>query len=728
MMQYRIPQLLIAAFAVCFCTAMGPHKPKPVVPAPEGRLVLEMDRLAPVRLELPDQSKRDFGVDFRSQLITRLTNNDRGRKFLVIEKNQPIASKRRAGVRAIEGDVPQYEWDGSLTPAGRIRFDVDRLSFVTGARGDRMFYGFDENFRTRFNSGDPNGPANEFPLRAQSIEPNWFDRHFEPRGDWLTGSQSGLDLGQGFGFDALFAWLKVKYASYEARLNLRLWIDSEFAGRNEYRLIQVRGRGFYFDIAGAYSGYSAGIAVSRTDAMSVAVLRALEGSQDAIIRGVQDLPLVARVDGTVDGYVLLGSGLDANIPKGTRYRTPSGALCEVVQNSSSGSIARVVSGGLADFIIGLTLVESTVQHTAQHGVRAAGAEPVLAVTEAIDLPKRNIPKPDLTGLEPEWSIGDVLKRMLLELPLLPYRIARYFSYDQAFDEAAVVEGSAAEWSREFRLSSAARQIGLTESVPEVPDAHAAIGFRPLIAVVDSGVDYNHPALAEATAGGWDFISGDARPYDDAFHGTQVASLITAVAPHARILALKAFNPWGVTSSAALLGAIRHAVDAGAHGIVLGWSTRHASDALKEGVDYASSKGVFVVTAAGDRGDVLSELAHYPAVLSREVPGLLAVAGVDSRDELVREPGRFSNFGAEFVSLAAPGFKVPVAEPRLGSGELTSTAAAAAITAGVLARSVDPGVERSPEFLSILVQKVRSSARVVPDLSGKVGYGVVQITD
>ena len=259
-------------------------------------------------------------------------------------------------------------------------------------------------------------------------------------------------------------------------------------------------------------------------------------------------------------------------------------------------------------------------------------------------------------------------------------------------------------------------------------AHAAAGFRPLIAVVDSGVDYNHPALAEATAGGWDYISGDARPYDDAFHGTQVASLVTAVAPHARILALKAFNPWGVTSSAALLGAIRHAVDAGAHGIVLGWSTRHASDALREGVEYAASKGVFVVAAAGDRGDDLASLAHYPAVLSRRVVGLIAVAGVDSRDELVRVPGRFSNSGADFVALAAPGFKVPVAEPRQGSGELTSTAAAAAITAGVLARSVDPGHERSTESLAALIQKVVQSARPAPGLAGKVAYGVVRVTE
>lgn len=512
MMQYRIPQILIAALAASFCTAMGPHKPAPIPTAADGRLVLEMAPLAPVRLELPDQSKRDFGVDFRSQLITRLTQNEKGRKFLVIEKEKPnpLAFKRALQVRALEGDVPQYEWDGSLTPAGRIRFDVDRLSFVTGARGDRMFYGFDESFRTRFNSGDPNAPSNEFPLRSQSIEPNWFDRHFEPRGDWLTGSQAGLDLGQGFGFDVLFAWLKVKYASYEARVHLKLSVESEFASKNEYRLIQVRGRGYYFDIAGAYSGYSAGIAVSRTDAMSVAVLRALEGSQDAIIRGVQDLPLVAQVDGTVDGYVLLGTGLDSNIAKGTRYRAPSGVECEVVQNSRSGSIARVVSGELRDFASGLILLEAKRAVLASSFVIPKASvpdAPVLAATEAIDLPKRNIPKPDLAGLEPEWSWRDVLKRMLLELPLLPYRLARYFGYDQPFDPAAVEPGKIADWATEFRGSDAALQIGLTQSIPMVPSAHASSGFRPLIAVVDTGVDYHHPALAEATAGGWDYISG-----------------------------------------------------------------------------------------------------------------------------------------------------------------------------------------------------------------------------
>ena len=153
-----------------------------------------------------------------------------------------------------------------------------------------------------------------------------------------------------------------------------------------------------------------------------------------------------------------------------------------------------------------------------------------------------------------------------------------------------------------------------------------------------------------------------------------------------------------------------------------------SAALREGIEYASQHGVFVVTAAGDRGDELSELASYPAAWSQAVPGLVAVAGVDRGDQLVTVSGRYSNFGASQVALAAPGQSLIVAEPREGEGELTSTGAAAALVAGALARGLDPDQERSPEAMNALVLRALQSARKVESLSSKVGYGVIRVTE
>jgi subtilisin family serine protease len=340
--------------------------------------------------------------------------------------------------------------------------------------------------------------------------------------------------------------------------------------------------------------------------------------------------------------------------------------------------------------------------------------------------------------------------------LLPYRIWRYFQYDQPFasdpqpmDEDAPV-GEAPirrppeesgprrelspdfardlnEWAHAMAREPFALQIGL-DRAPAMKTPNGA----PLVAVIDTGVDYNHPVIRESLwrnpaptrdaegavdAYGWDFISGDPRPFDDGYHGTQAASLVLAVAPGARILPLKAFNPWGITSSAALYQSFVYAADHGARIILCPWATRQASKAIELGVAYARSKGALVVTAAGDRGDRLSEVAAYPAALSAGYDNLIAVAAVDYNDRLVAVSGRFSSYDATRVAIAAPALGLRVAEPRVHFKRDTSTGLAAALVAGALAREWAAG---SPgESALSWKARVLGQARAVPGLQGKV---------
>jgi subtilisin family serine protease len=290
----------------------------------------------------------------------------------------------------------------------------------------------------------------------------------------------------------------------------------------------------------------------------------------------------------------------------------------------------------------------------------------------------------------------------------------------------------------------ANQIGLTESFRD------QIGFHiPIVAVIDSGIDYNHPILHSSlwlneTPGdkfgkgmgghpdyyGWDFISGDSRPFDDGYHGTEVSSLVVA-ASQSKIMPLKVFNPWGVTNSASIYSAIAYAVDHGAKIILCAWSTLIRSRALEQGIQYARANGVVVIAAAGDQGQDLNRYGTYPGAFSKEYDNVLTVAGVDSNNLLFKSRNRASNYHGEWVKIAAPAIDIRVARPRNEYGQESSSGMSAAIVAGVLGQSwVAQGLnlsqlERSPETASKLIRRfLNEQTESAQSLQGYVEAGRV----
>jgi subtilisin family serine protease len=221
--------------------------------------------------------------------------------------------------------------------------------------------------------------------------------------------------------------------------------------------------------------------------------------------------------------------------------------------------------------------------------------------------------------------------------------------------------------------------------------------------------------------GWDFVSEDSRPYDDGYHGTQIASLVVSVAPQAKIMPLKIFNPWGITTSAAIYGAFIYAVDHGAQVIVCGWSTPVNSQALQRGVTYAHDHGVVVVTASGDLGVNLATIPAYPAVLARTFDNVVSVTGVDVNDQLEQVSGKAASFDPTSVKIAAPGQDIEVAEPRLGETRTSSTGLAAAIVAGAVARVV--ASDNLSGTYQEWIQTLLSEADSVPGLDTAVQGGL-----
>jgi len=203
----------------------------------------------------------------------------------------------------------------------------------------------------------------------------------------------------------------------------------------------------------------------------------------------------------------------------------------------------------------------------------------------------------------------------------------------------------------------------------------------VVAIVDTGVQADHPALAGRVLPGYDLVNQDADPGDDNGHGTALAGIVASVCPSCRILPVKVLaanmtGDWGTIAAG-----VTWAADHGAQVINLSVGGRRAPDALGAAIAGALAKGVIVVAAAGNDGE---NETFYPAMY----PSVVSVAGIDQNNTRYQ----WSNFGP-WVTVAAPGCTTA---PSLGGGyetDFCGTSTAAPFVAGVagLARSLDPAL-------------------------------------
>jgi len=187
-----------------------------------------------------------------------------------------------------------------------------------------------------------------------------------------------------------------------------------------------------------------------------------------------------------------------------------------------------------------------------------------------------------------------------------------------------------------------------------------------IAIVDSGIDLDHPDLSGKIILGYDYVNGDWVPDDDYGHGTHVAGIAAAwtdnrqgvagVAWGARLMALKVLDAEGSGTYADVASAVTYAADNGAKIINLSLGGSSDSQTLHDALIYAHNAGCVVVAATGNNdGSVL-----YPAKYTEA----FAVASTDSNDQRAW----FSNYGPE-VDVAAPG--VDIYSTHLPYAHLTS---------------------------------------------------------
>ena len=186
-----------------------------------------------------------------------------------------------------------------------------------------------------------------------------------------------------------------------------------------------------------------------------------------------------------------------------------------------------------------------------------------------------------------------------------------------------------------------------------------------VAVIDSGIDYGHPAFAGRIIGGRSFVAGTSWQRDTDGHGTFVAGLIAAngqgiagLAFNARLLIAKVVQPDGNVYLPGEVAAIKWAVRAGAQVINLSLGggrdpqdlrNDYYSPAERDAIDYAVSKGVVVVAAVGNGTEsptIPWPYADYPAAL----PHVLGVSALRQNGSVPD----YSNRDRVFVDIAAPG--------------------------------------------------------------------------
>lgn len=255
------------------------------------------------------------------------------------------------------------------------------------------------------------------------------------------------------------------------------------------------------------------------------------------------------------------------------------------------------------------------------------------------------------------------------------------------------------------------------------EAHRyARGAGVRVAVLDTGVDFHHAALAGKLLPGFDFVDFDNDPSEAGEvgnlgfgHGTHVAGIVALVAPDAQILPLRVLDAEGAGNAWVLAEAMLYAVDPdgnpatddGAHVVnlslgstqrthILDTITKLVSCAIPDPTEpealtdpgYDTDKarcarggGAVVVAAAGNNGT--DRLREYPA--AEGAYGLMAIGASTSADKLAT----FSNFGS-WVHLAAPGEGITSALPGGQFATWSGTSMATPMVAGTAAllRSLD----------------------------------------
>ena len=223
--------------------------------------------------------------------------------------------------------------------------------------------------------------------------------------------------------------------------------------------------------------------------------------------------------------------------------------------------------------------------------------------------------------------------------------------DGTFHESTIIPGDEMELANSWGVDRI-----------DADQVHGAdiTGIGVKVAILDSGIDYDHPDLDICYIDGWDFVNGDDDPWDDRGHGTHVAGIVAAkgdgigvigVAPGADIYALKVLDDQGVGSFSDIIAALEWCMLNNIDVTNNSYSAkRDPGDLVQQAFNNAAQKGILHIAAAGNHGNrrATRDTIEYPAAYN----SVVAVGAVNDMDERASWSGTGSA-----LELSAPGVSI-----------------------------------------------------------------------
>jgi type VII secretion-associated serine protease mycosin len=277
-------------------------------------------------------------------------------------------------------------------------------------------------------------------------------------------------------------------------------------------------------------------------------------------------------------------------------------------------------------------------------IQAADAQPLSTMGfDVVTVPAGSDPQATLRRLSQDPNIESAELTQRMARPRTPKR-------SQPVEILATTFGSGSgrdplrnqQWGLDKVEADAAWKV--TRGAPNV-----------VVAVVDSGVDPNHPDLRDKLVPGWSAIGGSHNIKDEDGHGTHCAGVATAIAgngmgisgiaPNVKLMPIRVLDAKGEGEDKDIAAGVIWASNHGASVISMSVGSLSASRVLKDAIAYAQKKNVLVVAAMGNDGN---NKPNFPA----QYKGVMAVGATDAKDNLAE----FSNTG-NWISVTAPGVDI-----------------------------------------------------------------------
>ncbi|MCC3372822.1 S8 family peptidase [Cohnella sp. REN36] len=245
----------------------------------------------------------------------------------------------------------------------------------------------------------------------------------------------------------------------------------------------------------------------------------------------------------------------------------------------------------------------------------------------------------------------------------------------------------------------------------------------VVAVVDTGVQLDHPDLKGRLVNGTNIVDPSAPPEDDVGHGTHVAGIIAAevnnhegvagMTWYTKIMPVKALDSTGAGTTYSVAEGIIWAADHGAQVINLSLGNYAQAQFLHDAIKYAYDKGVVVVAASGNDN---TDRPGYPAAY----PEVIAVGATDPDERRAS----YSNYG-DYIDVTAPGTQIASTYPGSRYAALSGTSMASPHVSALvsLIRAANPQMSNAD-----VVDVMRKTAKDL-GAAGKdndFGYGQIDV--